>query len=290
MDRPSSRASAPTPTPAITLAALAEQVLPDADDVALVLDLADERLLLDHHARSARSHRIAPGSVLKAFTAYALLAHGLEQHEHRCDGQHTDASGVARTCWDRRGHGALRLRTALAASCNVWFYAALEQLEPREVLDAWRRFGLPHAATAAVVADEIPAALSASEVLDVGLGDHRALGITPYSLLEATSRLARRDTRTGLDATNLQVIAHGLEEAARSGTLAATFAGLDVAAKSGTGPREGRGMRGVIIGWTPAAQPRLVFVVVKDRGRGARDAGPPARALISRVLEERASP
>lgn len=283
-------ARSPTPTPAITLAALAEQVLPDADDVALVLDLADERLLLDHHPRSARSHRIAPGSVLKAFTAYALLAHGLEQHEHRCDGQHTDASGVARTCWDRRGHGALRLRTALAASCNVWFYAALEQLEPREVLDAWRRFGLPHAATAAVVADEIPAALSASEVLDVGLGDHRALGITPYSLLEATSRLARRDTRTGLDATNLQVIAHGLEEAARSGTLAATFAGLDVAAKSGTGPREGRGMRGVIIGWTPAAQPRLVFVVVKDRGRGARDAGPPARALLSRVLEERASP
>ncbi len=282
-------ASPPT-TPALTLAALADQVLPDPDDVALVIDLTDDRLLLDHHPRSARGHRIAPGSVLKAFTAYALLAHGLEQHEHRCDGQHIDVSGVARTCWDRRGHGALRLRTALAASCNVWFYAALEQVEPREVLDAWRRFGLPHAATAAVVADEIPAAPSASELLDVALGDHRALGITPYALLEATTRLARRDTRTGLDATNLQVIAHGLEEAARSGTLAGTFAGLDVAAKSGTGPRLGRGMRGVIIGWAPAARPRFVFVVVKDRGRGARDAGPPARAMLMRLLEDSARP
>lgn len=286
---PASR-SQPATTPALTLGALAEQVLPAPDDVALILDLTQDRLRLDHHPRSARSHRIAPGSVLKAFTAYALLEHGLEQLEHRCTGQHTDASGVLRTCWDRRGHGTLRLRTALAASCNVWFYAALERVEPRDVLDAWRRLGLPHAATPEVVADEVPVAPSPSELLDVGLGDHRALGITPYALLEATTRLARRDIRAGLDATHLQVIAHGLEEAVRSGTLAGTFAGLDVAAKSGTGPREGRGMRGVIIGWTPAARPRFVFVVVKDRGRGARDAGPPARALLVRLLEESARP
>lgn len=275
-----------SPAAADTLAALAERVLPEPDDVALILDVAGERLTLDHHPRSARSHRIAPGSVLKAFTAYALLEHGLEQHEHRCTGQHVDARGVARTCWDRRGHGTLRLRTALAASCNVWFYTALEQVEPREVLEAWRRFGLPRAASADVVADELPPLIDGSELLDVGLGDHRAIGVTPYALLEATARLARRDPRGGLDIGQLQVIAHGLEEAVRSGTLAGTFAGLDVAAKSGTGPREGRGMRGVIIGWAPAAQARIVFVVVKDRGRGARDAGPPARALVARALEE----
>lgn len=271
------------------LAAEAARVLPDPGDTALVLDLVEKRLVLEHHPHTARRTRFPPGSVVKPFTAYALI-----DQEHRsyvCRGQHRSPEGVERTCWDRRGHGEMRLRTAIASSCNVWFYQAVAEVEGARVLDAWRRFGLPSPGIAGVVADELPREVSARDLPDVAVGDHRALAVSPRSLLAATARLATRDASTGLDPGHLELIAHGLEEAAQSGTLAGVFAGLDVAAKSGTAPRPGQaGMRGLVIGWTPAARPRFAWVVVKDRGRGARDAGPPARAIVSLLAGRRSPP
>ncbi len=288
---PPSIAHAGPPALAEALAAAAERALPAPGDTALVLDLrapAGSALLLEHHASAARRTRFPPGSVMKAFTAYALIDQ--EHAAYTCTGQHRSAEGVERSCWDRRGHGRMRLRTALAASCNVWFYQAVERVDGAAVLDAWRRFGLPSAGIGGVVADELPHQVSARDLPDVAVGDHRALGISPRSLLAATARLATRDGSTGLDPAHLELIAHGLEEAAQTGTLAGVFAGLDVAAKSGTAPRPGQaGMRGLVIGWTPAARPRFVWVVVKDKGRGARDAGPPARALVE-VLAAAAAP
>lgn len=261
------------------LAAEAARVLPAAADTALIVELRTGTLVLEHHPTTARRTRFPPGSVMKAFTAYALTDQ--ERTSFACTGRHRDAQGVERTCWDRRGHGEMRLRTALASSCNVWFYQAVGDVSAAEVLDAWRRFGLPSRGVAGVIDDEVPERVEGRDLPDLAVGDQRALGITPRALLAATVRLATRDASTGLDPGRLEVVAHGLEEAAQSGTLAGVFAGLDVAAKSGTAPRPGQaGMRGLVIGWTPAQRPRFAWVVVRDHGRGARDAGPPARALV----------
>jgi len=262
----------------------AELTLPDANDVALVRDLSTGELILEHHGAVAKKARIAPGSVMKAFTAYAILEAGLDRSAYVCKGEHVDPRGHHRPCWDRRGHGEMRLRTALANSCNAWFYATVERIDGARILDAWRRFGIPAAGTA----DEVPLAIDDDERLDVAVGDHRALAITARTLLDATARLATRDGQSGLNVAHLEAIAHGLEEAARSGTLASTFLGLDVAAKSGTGPKRGApGTRGLVIGWTPARAPRYVFVLVKDRGRGAKDAGPAARAIAEILGKKR---
>ncbi|CAN0594461.1 unnamed protein product, partial [Laminaria digitata] len=111
------------------LSAIADEHLPAAGDSATILDLHTGALLLQHHPEATQRARILPGSVMKLFTGYALLEAGRADEMTRCEGQHKGPMGPARPCWDRRGHGPMRLRTAISESCNVRFYAQSEHLE-----------------------------------------------------------------------------------------------------------------------------------------------------------------
>ena len=90
--------------------------------------------------------------------------------------------------------------------------------------------------------------------------------------------------QTTLDRGALELLALGMEEATQSGTLLGALP-PEVAAKTGTAPRPGGlGTRGFVVGYFPIGRPRYAFVVVKDRGRGARDAAPFARAMVAAEL------
>ncbi len=305
--RPQSPSRA-APVDRAALSAIADEHLAAAEDSAAILDLRTGALLLQHHPEAVQRARILPGSVMKLFTGYALLEAGRAEEMTQCQGQHQGPLGPARPCWDQRGHGPMRLRTAISESCNVWFYAQSAHLEAAEVLRTYRRFALGQAwppgrlKGGTVHRDILPARLPARDLPDVVVGDHVSLRVTPLSLLRAVSVIATQGLmiepqsapiegqvapqRTDLDPGGLSLIAEGMREAVLSGTLQAVFHdSLRVAAKTGTAKKyQSRGTRGLVLGFAPAQTPRYAFVVVKADGQGAKDAGPPAAALLSALM------
>ena len=262
----------------ITFALLLASSFGDGD-AAIVLSLPDGQILFEKGP--TRSKRIMPGSVMKIFTAYALLEAGRGESIHECRGKHLDALGEARQCWLRAGHGAMKLRTALAESCNVWFYESSQYLDDGRLLAIYDAFGFGRPREGSV-RDLIPGAIPPRDLPDIAVGDHLAMRVTPMSLLHAIAIVATRGRGTDLDPRSLELIAEGMEEAARGGTLAGVFEQRDVAAKTGTAKKEGvRGTRALVVGFHPASRPRLAFVVVRNEGRGAVDAGPLAAELLA---------
>lgn len=291
--------------PVDKLAASAATHLAEAGDSAAIVDLLNGRLLFEHHPLALRQGLILPGSVMKIFTAYALIEADRADRRFVCKGEHRDALGQTRPCWLRPGHGPMQLRTAIAESCNVWFFEQSQHLDDRRLLEVYRAFGIgapwPRARDhqTAIQRDLVPSALPARDLPDVAVGDHISFRVTPMSLLRAVAVIATRGRRievgadsrskgppgvdAGLDGGALELIAEGMAEATASGTLSGVFEPAQhIAAKTGTAKKwQVRGMRGLVVGFFPAEAPRFAFVVVKDEGQGARDAGPPARALLS---------
>jgi cell division protein FtsI/penicillin-binding protein 2 len=271
--------------------------LPSRDDGAALLSLESGRLLHVHHPDVIFERPIAVGSVMKLFTATALVENGHGDAAVSCTGTHRDAFGIERACWLRAGHGEMRLRTAIASSCNVYFYDVSARLDARSLTDTFARFafGAPFANDIVRARrDELPIAVAPRDVVDVAVGDDLSMRVTPLSLLRAITPFATggmlvepsldgrgAKSRARIDVAALALVEEGMREAVRSGTLAGVFADDDVVAKTGTAKREGaRATRGVVIGYAPRDAPEVAFVVVRDRGRGAHDAGPAARALV----------
>jgi cell division protein FtsI/penicillin-binding protein 2 len=269
--------SAPKPGDDVDRGKLAQRagsLLPDPGDAAAVLDLGTGEAILEHHP-AVLERRMLAGSVMKLATAYAILEAKRADETYRCTGEHVDRFGVRRACWLKGGHGDMRLHTAIASSCNAWFYEQATHLDPDALISAMTLLGLDP--------PKMPL-LSERELPDAAVGDLFGLEVTPRALLDMASAIARRAPPGR--AEWLEALAEGMAEATRSGTLSEAFQGLDVAAKTGTAKRtKGSGKtRGIVLGFLPKHAPRYAFVVVKDRGRGAIDAGPPARELASMIL------
>jgi penicillin-binding protein 2 len=78
-----------------------------------------------------------PGSTFKSVTAAAGLESGAITPETRfdaCIGAKRFGNRVFK-CWEKKGHGALRLEDAIIRSCDVYFY----QLGVHEGMEAWSR-------------------------------------------------------------------------------------------------------------------------------------------------------
>ena len=283
----------PDPMPAALQRAVGAR-LAQPGDAAAVMRLTDGRLMLTHHPTVLRQRRMMAGSVIKLVSAYALAAAGIDP-EYRCTGQHRGPSGTVRACWYRPGHGPLRLRAALAHSCNAWFYAHAGGLSSEVWLRAAHQFGLGRAFTDAGIArDLVPLSIPRPDLPDLAVGDHVSLRVTPLSLLRAVSVVAtgglivepserglHKPTVTALDVDALRWVAEGMIAAADEGTLAGVFSPEAAAAKTGTAKRyRNTGTRGWVVGFAPRYRPQYAFVVVKDRGRGGPDAGPIAAALV----------
>lgn len=279
----------------------AARALPEEGDAGAVMSLGDGRLLVEHRSLVLRQRRMPPGSVMKLVAAYALLEAGEADGEYVCRGEHEDALGVRRPCWLHAGHGPMRLRTALSSSCNAWFYEHTQRLDDAHLVDVLRRFGFGERFSTdlpAVSLDSVPAAIPRRDLPDVALGDDLSFQVTPLSLLRMTSIFATRGRRVTpvarapspaevpqLSRPYLEIIAEGMTEAALGGTLKGVFGPHPVAAKTGTAKRPGEGHRGLVVGFLPVERPAFAFVVVKDRGKGGRDAGPAARLLVDALAD-----
>lgn len=279
------------------LSTTAASLLDAPGDAAALVELQSGQIVFAHHPVVLAEHAMPPGSVMKLVAALALLEAGREEASYTCRGQHQDRFGVERPCWNREGHGEVRLRTALGLSCNAWFYEQAPHIrwERYRALALELGIGAPWPRDQPLkVVDELPLEVAPADLPDVVVGDHPSVRVTPLSLLRAVSVIATRGllieprfqgpsqrTLSSLDRGALELLALGMEEATQSGTLLGALP-TEVAAKTGTAPRPGGlGTRGFVVGYFPIGRPRYAFVVVKDRGRGAKDAAPFARAMVA---------
>lgn len=286
------------------LAEVARQNLNPVEDVAAFYHFRSRELFLSageqHFWR--RSH--PPGSVIKLVTAYALLASGWRDETYTCRGHHQDDFGTLRHCWLRRGHGPMRLRTALAMSCNAWFLEQTQSLSSEAWLSALQRFvpfthlDFPRGQRRGFY-DVVPLRLTPKELREVALGISPLHQMSAASLLGLVSLIASRghqqpfakntdatfaSAQSPLERHALEPVAEGMLETVRSGTLRGILQGDDVAAKTGTAPKNATSAsRALIVGYFPAQNPAFSFVVIKNTGQGAADAGPPANALLAAV-------
>jgi penicillin-binding protein 2 len=81
----------------------------------------------------------SPGSVWKAFMAYAVLTNGIDPREHvTCTGA---ATFYGRSFRCHRHHGSVDLPTALQVSCDVYFYTMGKRLGIDAITEAGNLFG-----------------------------------------------------------------------------------------------------------------------------------------------------
>ena len=82
-----------------------------------------------------------PASTFKMVTAAAALEAGIsENHTVRCTGR-TQIGNRSFKCWKRGGHGIVNLSSALAGSCDAWFYDVGIEVGHVAIADAARRLG-----------------------------------------------------------------------------------------------------------------------------------------------------
>lgn len=99
----------------------------------------------DHRPMSNKAVQGAypPGSTFKMVTALAAYEDGLATPEERifCPG-HLEVSGRRFHCWNRGGHGRVNLISALAESCDVYFYEMAQRVGIDSINAMSERLGL----------------------------------------------------------------------------------------------------------------------------------------------------
>lgn len=215
-----------------------------------------------------------PGSTYKIISAIAGLRKGVITPTSKfvCTGTHM-VGNRAFPCYARRAHGPINVVTAIAKSCNVYFYQDGLAVGPDALASEGRRFALdrptgielPFEAKNMVVPDpawkrrEAYGPWVAGDTANVSIGQGYLL-VTPLQMACFTASFARNETITsptilrrppgaspalagnqsiGLAPGDRAAIVAGMEEAVRSGTAKnAAIPGIRLAAKTGTAQKD----------------------------------------------------
>ncbi len=151
----------------------------------------------------ATQAQLAPGSIFKPFVAIAALEEGLVDENYRvsCSGG-ANFFGRYFKCHKRGGHGSVNLRSALAQSCDVYFYTIGNMLGIDRIAEYARFSGLgaktnidlPHEVVGTVPDTRWKMELFgqkwyAGETISVSIGQG-ALTVTPLQMAYAIGGLA----------------------------------------------------------------------------------------------------
>ncbi|MEN6406898.1 MAG: penicillin-binding transpeptidase domain-containing protein [Thermoguttaceae bacterium] len=263
---------------------------------------------------------IPPGSTFKIVTAVALLeSPGFDpQKSFFCQGflSRPDRQRCEIFVREGIGHGDVTLADALCTSCNVYFFHFADRLGPEPLTACAARFGfgrptgvdLPGEASGTLPSPDNIAKLeghawrkSDTQSLAIGQG---SLTVTPMQMACMMASVANggdrvvphvtdegRGARDGgrNDTGSMRVLRDGLRRVVSDprGTAHATvdLSSTAIAAKTGTAETgEGRPSHAWFVGYAPADDPKLVFVVVlENAGDAATAAGPIAKRLVVRM-------
>lgn len=206
-----------------------------------------------------------PGSTFKPVTALALLEHGVAPTDAVvCTGKYQVGSSTFH-CWKRGGHGVVSLHSAIAHSCDTYFYHFGRKIGIDNIADMARRLGLGAEYDLPVASQRygtVPdsqwkmkkygKAWLEGETLSAAIGQGYVLA-NPLQLAVMSSRLASgralnpslllgekrpQEQPLGIDPEHIQLVRDGMNAVVNEGGTAAgarmRIEGIQMAGKSGT--------------------------------------------------------
>ena len=84
----------------------------------------------------------APGSTFKMATLLAALEAGISPHRQFFCRGYLELGDHRFHCWKEKGHGLVSAKSAMAQSCDTWFYNIAQEVGTDAIADAARRLGL----------------------------------------------------------------------------------------------------------------------------------------------------
>ena len=255
-----------------------------------------------------------PGSLVKLVTAWAGLESGAIDPDtvYECTGKvEFDGEGGAFSCWDPRGHGELNLVSAIAYSCNIYFYNLAGVTGAMPTYDALKRLGFGEK-TGINLSGEVEGTIippDPDHFRDYVIGDTDNITATPLQIIVSLSALVNggylfvpRVVETPEEICDfipeikrkvevnrsLAILKTGMLESVRYGTgKPSGIEGIDIFSKTGTGGFVGpvKKTHGWFVGFAPARMPEIAVLVFVYRGRGSEDAAPIAREVFEAYFE-----
>lgn len=208
-----------------------------------------------------------PGSTFKMVTGLAALEAGImdKQHTVHCPGYFFLGNKQFR-CWKKGGHGTVNIISALAESCDTYFYTAAQRMGIQKIADTARLLGLGTIHNLGIPEEKqgitpdpawkrklykLP--WYAGETINTAIGQGDVLA-TPFQLAIMTARLAsgknivprlflddpiRNGGDLAVQPKNLEIIREGMSTVCNSPTGTAygsriQIVGMEMAGKTGT--------------------------------------------------------
>lgn len=262
------------------------------------------------------------GSVFKPCVAAAAIENGLSGYKYTCTGSIT-VDGVSFRCNKLAGHGEMDLQTAIAVSCNTYFYTLALKLGADDVYNTANlfRFGgsfeLGGGITAAQgTVPELQSLRNSSAALinlSIGQGD---LMITPVamaglyaaiinggeyympSVVESytengeTVRIGTMPPTAAMSVSTAETLKDHLKNALQNGTGNSAFVeGISAGGKTGTAQTGWRdGDRSILNGWFCGFMEgkdtdHVIVILKEDVSSGSADCAPVFREITLKMTE-----
>jgi cell division protein FtsI/penicillin-binding protein 2 len=254
--------------------------LETAQGTALLVDVKTRRLIAVHGVRLGAEELVPPGSTIKPFVLSALLRGGKlgTDEAFSCPGG-LAVGGYSFNCSHPPLGSAVKVRTALAYSCNCFVAHFADRFESGELARNLERAGLA-SLTGLLGAAEVSGRIQPAH----GQEANRLQALGEEGILVTAAELAMgyRSMALGIGRPEMQPIVEGLEDAVEYGTAQlARVDGMRVAGKTGS-LRTGDGARVAwFAGFAPSREPEVVVAVMLQGRSGGTDAAPVAGKILA---------
>lgn len=245
------------------------EILPKEKGLILIKDLKSGKVIINTNPSIAKSY-FRPGSLVKIITTYALLKERMISVEDKfnCQGYLKDYEGTHR-CWRIKGHGFQNIEEALANSCNLFFIKNTKRLGLNRFKNYLGQFGFK-------IKDK--SYFSNEEFTELSIGESSYLLATPQEILEMITKVAVKN-----EDEEMELVRNALRKTVLIGT-AKSLKNFkpEVAGKTGTSTQEGKKSfnNAWFIGYVPADDPKISFVVFVKQGYSFSEAVPVAKKVL----------
>ena len=270
--------------------------------------------------------RYEPGSTWKLATAALALERKVAGLDDRmptpCTGGYQFGNRYFR-CWEKKGHGSLTMREAIAYSCDTYFYqlglkiglerlvaggVSLKFLErtgidlPEESSSQFpyaveyfnKRYGARGWSNAVVLNLSIGQGENAQTVLNMARFYTALASDGRASVPSIMTRATRRDSVLGLSREQLLALREAMTGVVSAGGTAASAAiqGVRLAGKTGSAqnPQDPKRDHAWFVGMAPADTPKVIVAVMLEFGGHGYRAARIASKIIERYLKVKAAP
>ena len=98
--------------------------------------------IIEDSFNDIKKKNIKPGSIFKLITLFPLIEEKyiLSNWETFCGGSYNFGDRIF-NCWKEEGHGTVNMEKAVAQSCNIYFYQAVQSIPLETWVETCRNFG-----------------------------------------------------------------------------------------------------------------------------------------------------